>query len=104
MVEAFRVIATHPIDSPYVVFGHPPNAVLIIVPTPSPSSVRVSPGSSSRLVPTMAERFLWSARCSAKTTNATGTYAVNKVKRYFPVTAFNPSVPPSRNVNLGREI
>ena len=54
-------------------FGHPPKIVETKVPTPSPSNVRESPGSFSKSVPMIAERFLWSARCSAKTTNATGT-------------------------------
>ena len=41
-------------------------------PMPSPRRVLVRPGSSSRFTTMMEERFLWSARCSAKTTKATG--------------------------------
>ena len=38
-IEALPVIATQPTDSPYVVFGQPPNQAPTIEPTPSPSSV-----------------------------------------------------------------
>ena len=62
-------------------FGHPPKKVETIVPTPSPRSVLVRPGSFKRFFPTIVERFLWSARCSANTTNATGTYAAKIVRR-----------------------
>jgi hypothetical protein len=77
--EAFLVIATQPTDSPYVVLGHPPKMAPAMEPTPSPRRVRERPGSSSRSLSMMEERFLWSAMCSAKTTNATGTYATAMV-------------------------
>ena len=38
-IEALRVMATHPTDSPYVVFGQPPKNAPTIEPTPSPRSV-----------------------------------------------------------------
>ena len=37
--EAFEVIATHPTDSPYVVFGQPPKNAPTTDPIPSPRSV-----------------------------------------------------------------
>ena len=37
--DAFFVIATQAIDSPYVVFGQPPKNAPTIEPTPSPRSV-----------------------------------------------------------------
>ena len=37
--EAFPEMATHPTDSPYVVFGHPPKNAPTMEPTPSPSRV-----------------------------------------------------------------
>ena len=37
--EAFFVIATHPIDSPYVVLGQPPKIAPAKEPIPSPRSV-----------------------------------------------------------------
>ena len=82
--EALPVIATQPTDSPYVVLGQPPKKAPTIEPTPSPSRVRESPGSRRRSAPMMEERFLWSAMCSAKTTNATGTYATAIVPMYAP--------------------
>ena len=42
-IEALRVIATQPTDSPYVVFGQPPNSAPTIEPIPSPRSVLSSP-------------------------------------------------------------
>ena len=80
-MEAFLVIATQPTDSPYVVLGHPPKRAPAKEPTPSPRSVRWRPGSSRRSLFIMEERFLWSAMCSANTTNATGTYATAMVAR-----------------------
>ena len=73
IVEALPEIATVPMDSPYVVFGHPPKNAPAIEPTPSPKSVLCNPGSSSKSVPIIELKFLWSAMCSANTTNATGT-------------------------------
>ena len=73
ITDAFPVIATQATDSPYVVFGQPPNSAPAIEPTPSPRSVLVRPGSSRRSWSIIEERFLWSATCSAKTTSATGT-------------------------------
>ena len=48
----------------------------------------------------MEEMFLWSAICSAKTTNATGTYAAKIVPTYVPESSVKP---PSAvtNVNEG---
>ena len=43
-IEALPVIATQPIDSPYVVLGHPPKNAPTIDPTPSPRSVLSNPG------------------------------------------------------------
>ena len=62
-------------DDQVVDFEITPNRpdCLCMEPIPSPRRVRVRPGFSSRSTPTMEERFLWSARCSAKTTKATGT-------------------------------
>ena len=77
--EAFLVIATQATDSPYVVFGHPPKNAPTMEPTPSPSNVLAKPGSSRRSRLMMEEMFLWSAMCSAKTTNATGMYATATV-------------------------
>ena len=37
--EAFPEMATHPTDSPYVVFGQPPKNAPAMEPTPSPSRV-----------------------------------------------------------------
>ena len=37
--EALRVMATQPIDSPYVVFGQPPKKAPTMDPIPSPSRV-----------------------------------------------------------------
>ena len=70
--EAFLVIATQATDSPYVVFGQPPKNAPTIEPTPSPSKVLERPGSSNKSFSIIDEMFLWSAICSAKTTNATG--------------------------------
>ena len=39
ITEAFPEIATQPIDSPYVVLGHPPKNAPTIEPTPSPRRV-----------------------------------------------------------------
>ena len=74
-IEALRVIATQATDSPYVVLGQPPNTEPAIEPTPSPNNVRDKPGFSRRSLSIMEEIFLWSAICSANTTNATGIYA-----------------------------
>ena len=71
--EALPVIATQPTDSPYVVFGHPPKKAPTTEPTPSPRRVLWRPGSSRSSVPMIELKFLWSAICSANTTNATGT-------------------------------
>ena len=71
-VEALRVMATVAMDSPYVVLAQPPKKAPTNEPIPSPSRVLVRPGFSRRSTPTMELRFLWSARCSAKTTKATG--------------------------------
>ena len=48
----------------------------------------------------MEEMFLWSAICSANTTNATGTYATAIVPRYA---GLNSAKPPRavRKVNSG---
>ena len=73
IIDAFLENATQEIDSPYVVFGHPPKKAPTIEPTPSPSSVRWSPGSSRRSFSMINDKFLWSAMCSAKTANANGT-------------------------------
>ena len=73
LIEALPEIATVPTDSPYVVFGQPPKKAPAIEPTPSPSNVLCKPGSFKRSLPIMELKFLWSAMCSAKTTNATGT-------------------------------
>ena len=70
--EAFLVIATQATDSPYVVFGHPPKNAPAKEPTPSPRRVLLNPGSSHRSFSIIDEIFLWSAICSANTTNATG--------------------------------
>ena len=70
--EALPVIATQPTDSPYVVLGQPPKIAPAKEPIPSPSSVQWRPGSSRRSDSMIEERFLWSAMCSANTTNATG--------------------------------
>ena len=70
--DAFPEIATHPTDSPYVVLGHPPKNAPAIEPTPSPHNVLSRPGSVSKSCSITVERFLWSAICSANTTNATG--------------------------------
>ena len=70
--EAFFVIATQPMDSPYVVFGTPPNIEPTNEPIPSPSNVRCKPGSARRSLSIIEEMFLWSAMCSANTTNDTG--------------------------------
>ena len=104
MTEAFPEMATQPMDSPYVVLGQPPNTAPTIEPTPSPSSVRESPGSRRRSVPMMEEMFLWSAICSANTTNATGMYATAIVPIYAPILPpAGSSSPPniSRKVNPG---
>ena len=102
-VDAFLVIATVAMDSPYVVFGHPPKTDPTNDPIPSPRRVLSSPGSERRSFPTIEDRFLWSARCSANTTKATGTYAVNSVTRYDQV--MSPKEPaPSANVKFGREM
>ena len=79
--DAFLVIATQAIDSPYVVLGHPPKNAPTIEPTPSPRRVLLRPGSVRRSFSMIEEMFLWSATCSANTTNATGTYAANNVPR-----------------------
>ena len=47
-VDALRVIATQAMDSPYVVFGHPPKIAPKNEPTPSPNNVRFNPGSFRR--------------------------------------------------------
>ena len=73
--DAFLEIATQPIDSPYVVLGQPPKNAPANEPTPSPRSVLSSPGSSNKSFPIIVDKFLWSAICSANTTNATGIYA-----------------------------
>ena len=39
VTDAFLVIATHPTDSPYVVFGQPPKSAPKNEPMPSPKSV-----------------------------------------------------------------
>ena len=39
ITEAFPVMATQPTDSPYVVFGQPPNTAPTAEPIPSPRSV-----------------------------------------------------------------
>ena len=72
--DAFFVIATQPIDSPYVVFGTPPKIEPTNEPTPSPNNVRCKPGSWSKSFSIIDEMFLWSAICSANTTNDTGMY------------------------------
>ena len=71
--EAFLVIATQATDSPYVVLGQPPKKAPAIEPTPSPRRVFERPGFSRRSFSMIEEIFLWSAICSANTTNATGT-------------------------------
>ena len=48
LVEAFFEMATQPIDSPYVVFGQPPNKAPANEPTPSPRRVRCKPGSCNK--------------------------------------------------------
>ena len=73
--DAFFVIATQAIDSPYVVLGHPPKNAPTIEPTPSPSNVLSRPGSFNKSLSIMLEIFLWSAICSANTTKDTGIYA-----------------------------
>jgi hypothetical protein len=40
IMEALRVMATQPTDSPYVVLGHPPKNAPAIEPIPSPRRVR----------------------------------------------------------------
>ena len=72
ITEALPEIATQPTDSPYVVLGQPPKSAPTIEPTPSPRSVLERPGSFKRSVSMIEDIFLWSARCSANTTNATG--------------------------------
>ncbi len=72
IMEAFLENATHDMDSPYVVFGHPPKRAPTIEPTPSPIKVRSSPGSFNKSCPMIKDKFLWSAICSAKTANAKG--------------------------------
>ena len=71
-------------------FGQPPKKAPATEPTPSPRRVLWRPGSSRRSLPITDERFLWSAICSANTTNATGTYATATVRIYFPSTALKP--------------
>ena len=71
--DAFFVIATQATDSPYVVLGQPPKKAPTMEPTPSPKRVLCRPGFSKRSLSIMEEMFLWSAICSANTTNATGT-------------------------------
>ena len=61
-----------PVFSPYVVLAGAPKSDARAVARPSPRSVLLRPGSSRRSFSMMEERFLWSAMCSAKTTNATG--------------------------------
>ena len=73
LIEAFPEMATQPTDSPYVVLHAPPKKAPAIEPTPSPRSVLCKPGSSNKSLPMIELKFLWSAICSAKTTNATGT-------------------------------
>ena len=80
-IEAFLVIATQPTDSPYVVLGQPPKIAPAMEPTPSPRSVLESPGSTVRSCSMIEERFLWSARCYANTTKATGKYATATVAK-----------------------
>ena len=73
IIEAFFEKATQDMDSPYVVFGHPPKNAPTIEPTPSPMSVRWSPGSFNKSFPIIKDKFLWSAMCSANTAKANGT-------------------------------
>lgn len=72
-IEAFLEIAEHDIDSPYVVFGHPPKNAPTNEPNPSPNNVRFNPGLSNKFLLITNDKCLWSAICSAKETKLTGT-------------------------------
>ena len=56
--EAFPVIATHPIDSPYVVLAAPPKNPPTIDPKPSPRRVLSKPGSVIKSLLTIFPKFL----------------------------------------------
>ena len=103
ITEALPEIATQPTDSPYVVLGQPPKNAPAIEPTPSPSNVLFNPGSSNKSFSMIEDRFLWSAICSANTTNATGMYATATVPKYDQLKSLNP-LNALINVKLGTQL
>ena len=58
LIEALPEMATVPTDSPYVVFGQPPNKAPAALPTPSPRSVLCKPGSVNKSLPIIEPKFL----------------------------------------------
>ena len=78
--DAFLVIPTTAVFSPYVVFDGPPKKPAANVAKPSPINVFSNPGFFNKSLSSIVLNALWSPICSAIVTKAIGAI-VNAIKK-----------------------